>query len=125
MLPGFTQERSRMMKQWILGALMSAGLALIVVASWAAHSATAVRPTQSSPFVPPLDVGKTYGFGVGGTDLICRVLQEPRDGWVQVESQEGDSTVVVWLYLQQVSYIMPNPTQKKKGCAAPCRPDSV
>jgi hypothetical protein len=113
-----------MMKQWILGALTSAGLAMIVAASWAAHS-SAVQPTQSSPFVPPLAVGKTYGFSVGGTDLIGRVLQEPRDGWVQVESQEGDSPVVVWLHLQQVSYIMPDPPQQKKGCAARCRPDSV
>jgi hypothetical protein len=69
-------------------------------------------------------VGKTYGFGVGGTDLIGRMLQAPRDGWVQVESQEGDSSVVVWLHLHHVSYIMPDPPQEKKGYAAPCRPAS-
>jgi hypothetical protein len=118
-----------MMKQWLLGVTASAALAMLLVmllaASWATLPLNGGRTAQPSTFVPPIEVGSTYGFGVSGTNVIGKVVQEPRDGWLQVEVQEGDATRLVWLNLQHVSSIMPDPPQENKGGAAPCRPGSV
>ena len=105
------------MKRWIVataaGVLVVVLVPLLVAAS---RSAYAPGPPQStSPFTPPLEVGKTYGFGVSGSDLTGKVLAEPSGNWVKVEVQDSGKVQAVWLNLLQVAYILPDPPAEK-GC---------
>ena len=98
------------MKRWIV--VIAAGLLVLLVALLLvmSHRGFASVPTQgTSPFTPPLEVGKTYGFGVNGSDLIGKVVAEPRGNWVQVEVEDSGKIRTFWLNLLQVSYILPDP----------------
>jgi hypothetical protein len=86
---------------------------LLVAASRMAYAPA--PPQATSPFTPPVEVGKTYGFGVSGSDLAGKVLAEPCGNWVKVEVQDSGEVQVVWLNLLQVSYILPDPPAEKRG----------
>jgi hypothetical protein len=98
------------MKRWIV--VIAAGLLILLVALLLVMSPRgfASVPAQgTSPFTPPLEVGKTYRFGVNGSDLIGKVVAEPRGNWVQVEVEDSGKIRTFWLNLLQVSYILPDP----------------
>jgi hypothetical protein len=104
------------MKRWIVAT--AAGVLVILVPLLVAASRSAYAPASPqamSPFTPPLEVGKTYGFGVSGSDLTGKVLAEPRGNWLQVEVQDSGKVQAVWLNLLQVSYILPDPPAEKRG----------
>jgi hypothetical protein len=110
------------MKRWIVAT--AAGVLVILVPLLVAASRSAYAPAQAtSPFTPPLEVGKTYGFGVSGSDLTGKVLAEPRGNWVQVEVQDRGKVQAVWLNLLQVSFILPDPPAEK-GCVC-CQGDGI
>jgi hypothetical protein len=105
------------MKRWIVPTavvLLVALVPLFVAASRAIY--TPAGPRATAPLTPPIEVGKTYGFGVSGSDLAARVLEEPRGDWLKVEVRDGAKVQVVWLNLLQVSYVQPDPPADK-GCA--------
>ena len=106
------------MKRWMIAT--AAGVLVLLVTLLVAASRSADAPPQAtSPFTPPLEVGKTYGFGVSsGSDLTGKVLAEPRGNWVKVEVQDSGKAQAVWLNLLQVSYILPDPPAEKGGSGA-------
>jgi hypothetical protein len=96
----------------VASALLLAALRpLLVAAAWG----------TLAPASPPVEVGKVYGFGVGGADLAGRVLREPRGNWLEVEVRGGDGVRTVWLNLLQVSYVEPDPPARDGPpcCVAP------
>jgi hypothetical protein len=98
------------MKRWIVG--IAAGLLVLLVALLMVMSPrgfASVPAPVTSPFTPPLEVGKTYGFGVNGSDLIGKVVAEPRGNWVKVKVEDSGKIRTFWLNLLQVSYILPDP----------------
>ena len=98
------------MQRWIV--VSAAGVLVIIVPLLVAASRGAYAPTRpqaTSSFTPPLEVGKTYGFGVSGSDLTGKVLAEPRGNWAQVEVEDSGKVQAVWPNLLQVSYILPDP----------------
>ena len=98
------------MKRWIIATAAGVLVLLVPLLVAASRSAYAPAPPQAtSPFTPPLEVGKTYGFGVNGSDLIGKVVAEPRGNWVQVEVEDSGKIRTFWLNLLQVSYILPDP----------------
>ena len=98
------------MKRWIVATAAGVLVMLVPLLVAASRSAYAPAPAQAtSPFTPPLEVGKTYGFGVNGSDLIGKVVAEPRGNWVQVEVEDSGKIRTFWLNLLQVSYIVPDP----------------
>ena len=99
------------MKRWIVAT--AAGVLVILVPLLVAAARIAY-----APFTPPVEVGKTYGFGVSGSDLTGKVLGEPRDNWVKVKVQNSGKAQAVWLNLLQVSYILPEPPAAKE--CGPC-----
>jgi hypothetical protein len=105
------------MKRWIGSTAAGVLVMLVLVLVAASRSTDAPAPPQAtSPFTPPVEVGKTYGFGVNGSDLTGKVLVEPCGNWVKVEVQESGKAQAVWLNLLQVSYILPDPPAEK-GCS--------
>jgi hypothetical protein len=114
------------MKRWIV-LIAAVGLValvpLLVAASRALYAPA--PPRAPSLFTPPVEVGKTYGFGVSGADLIGKVLEEPRGDWLKVEFREGDKVERVWLNLQQVSYVQPDPPTEKGCTHCPGEPKSM
>jgi hypothetical protein len=103
-------------------ATTAGGLLVLVPLLVAASRSTSppAPPQAASTFTPPinLEVGKTYGFGVNGSDLTAKVLAEPRGNWLKVEVESGGKRQAVWLNLLQVSYILPDPPADKgrNGC---------
>src|SRR5262245_47129080 len=84
----------------------------------AASFGWAIAPSQSAPsWTPQIEVGKTYAFGVSGSDVTGKVLAGPRGNWLQIEVQDGDNGQTAWLNLQQVSYISPDPPKRS---SRPC-----
>ena len=107
------------MKRWIIATAAGVLVLLVPLLVAASRSAYAPAPAQAtSPFTPPLEVGKTYGFGVNGSDLIGKVVAEPRGNWVQVEVEDSAKIRTFWLNLLQVSYILPEPPAAKE--CGPC-----
>ena len=105
------------MKRWMIATAAGVLVMLVPLLVAASRSADAPAPPQAtSPFTPPVEVGKTYGFGVDGSDLTGKVLGEPRDNWVKVKVQNSGKAQAVWLNLLQVSYILPDPPAEK-GCS--------
>ena len=103
------------MIRWMIAT--AAGVLVMLVPLLVAASCSAYAPPQAtSPFTPPVEVGKTYGFGVNESDLTGKVLAEPCGNWVQVEVQNSGKVQAVWLNLLQVSYILPDPPAEK-GCS--------
>ena len=108
------------MKRWVLA--IAAVVLFVIVPLAAATSSQVFGPILStSSAAPPLEVGKTYGFGVSGSDVTGKVLAEPRGNWLQVEVREGDKVHPVWINLLLVSFILPDPPEVKVGvaCQAP------
>ena len=105
------------MKRWIGSTAAGVLVMLVLVLVAASRSTDAPAPPQAtSPLTPPVEVGKTYGFGLSGSDLTGKVLAEPCGNWVKVEVQESGKVQAVWLNLLQVSYILPDPPAEK-GCS--------
>jgi hypothetical protein len=112
------------MKRWIVATAAGVLVVLVPLLLAASRSAYVPAPPQAmSPFAPPLEVGKTYGFGVSGSDLTGKVLAEPRGNWVNVEVQDSGKVQAVWLNLLQVSYILADPPAEK-GCGR-CQGDGI
>jgi hypothetical protein len=102
------------MKRWMVAT--AAGMLVMLMPLLVAASRSAYAPAQAtSPFTPPIEVGKTYGFGLSGSDLTGKVLAEPCGNWVKVEVQDSGKVRAVWLNLLQVSYILPDPPAEKGG----------
>jgi hypothetical protein len=99
------------MQRWmvVVAAAVPALLLVLLVAAFRSGSA------QATTRAPALEVGQTYGFGVGGADLVATVLAEPQGNWLQVEIRAEPKGQAVWLNLLQVSYIQPDPPADK-GC---------
>src|SRR5580700_2505114 len=95
-----------MMKRWNVA--LAAVLVAVLVAASRGLFAQAATP------LPPIEVGKIYGFGVSGSDLAGKVLEEPCGPWLKVEVRDGDKVHSVWLNLLQVSYVQPDPPAKKE-----------
>jgi hypothetical protein len=106
------------MKRWTV-VLAAATPALLLALVVAAFRSGYVQATSQAPIpgTPPLEVGKTYCFGLGGADLAGKVLAEPRGNWLQVEVQGEGKGREVWLNLLQLAYIQPDPPADK-GCDA-------
>ena len=105
------------MKRWIVATAAGVLVMLVPVLVAVSRSTYAPAPPQAtSPFTPPLEVGKTYGFGQSGSELTGKVLAEPCGNWVKVEVQDSGKVQAVWLNLLQVSYILPDPPAEK-GCS--------
>jgi hypothetical protein len=105
------------MKRWIVATAAVVLVMLVPLLVAASRSAYAPAPPRAtSPFTPPIEVGKTYSFGVNGSDLSGKVLAEPCGNWVKVEVQERGKVQAAWLNLLQVSYILPAPPAEK-GCS--------
>jgi hypothetical protein len=103
------------MKRWIVASAAGVLVVLVPPLVAASRSPYAPAPPQATtPFTPPLEVGKTYGFGVNASDLTGKVLAEPRGNWVQIEVQDSGKVQGVWLNLLQVSYILPDPPAEKR-----------
>ena len=107
------------MKRSIVAIAAAVLVMLVPLLVAASRSAYAPAPPQAtSPFTPPVEGGKTYGFGVNGSDLTGKVLAEPCGNWVKVEVQESGKVQAVWLNLLQVSYILPDPPAEKRCSGA-------
>ena len=107
------------MKRWMIATAVVVLAMLVPLLVAASRSADAPAPPQpTSPLTPPVEVGKTYGFGVNGMDLTGKVLAEPCGNWVKVEIEERGKVKAVWLNLLQVSYIMPEPPAVKECSGA-------
>jgi hypothetical protein len=98
------------MKRW----MVAAGV-LVLVPVLVAASRSAFAPAQATSPTSPVEVGKTYGFGLSGSDLTGKVLAEPCGNWVKVEVQDSGKVQPIWLNLLQVSYILPDPPAEKRG----------
>jgi hypothetical protein len=107
-------------KRWI-AAIAAVVLFVLVPLFVVASGLVSTSPQATSPFAPPLEVGKTYAFGVSGSDLTGKVLAEPRGNWLQVEVRDSGEAQVVWINLLQVSHVLPDPPAIKGGvcCQAP------
>jgi hypothetical protein len=86
----------------VLSLLLIFGLALLF-----AH-----RDAPAAPALAPakhfLEVGKTYRFRSVGTEWPAKVVEEPRDNWVKLETVSADNKEheIFWVNLNQVSLIM-------------------
>ncbi len=106
------------MKRWVIATTAGVLLVLVpllVAATWSTSTPTSAQPACTLTLPINIEVGKTYGFGVNGTELTGKVLSEPCGNWVKVDVRERGKVQEVWLNLLQVSYILPNPSTQKSN----------
>ena len=91
--------------------------ALVALAPLALATSRVLAPAAepAAAPAPPLEVGRTYGLGLGGSDVLAKVLEGPRGDWLRVEVREDGKAQALWINLRQLAYILPDPPAPK-GC---------